>query len=162
MKKTALFILAIALSSCASAPKDTADWSGTIVQNDQKTEIVLGVMKAYVENNLMESSAAHFAEAAEVFVNDAKLTFEEMATAFAQGHMAFDNIAHTNVTATTMYYNNGKVFTNTWYDWSGTSKATGEEVKLKGYCAWGWKDDKISYVYNAFDPTAYNNAIQPN
>ena len=104
----------------------------------------------------------HFAEGAEIFVNDAKLNFNEMATAFAQGHMFFDNIAHTNVTATTMYYNNGKVFTNTWYDWSGTSVATGEEVKLKGYCAWGWEGDKISYVYNAFDPTAYNNAIQSN
>ena len=35
-------------------------------------------------------------------------------------------------------------------------KKNGKEVELKGYCSWGWENDKIISVYNAFDPTQYN------
>jgi hypothetical protein len=84
------------------------------------------------------------------------MTYDEMVVAFASGHKNFDNILHSNVIATTMFYNNGRVYTNSWYDWSGTSKKTGNEVKLRGYCSWGWEGDKIISVYNAFDPTQYN------
>ena len=138
---------------------DNAEWSGTISENNPKTETVKNIMKSYVNNN-MSGMKEFFHEDAEISVNDTKLTFDEMVAGFAEGHNKFDNIAHSNVLATTMFYNNGRVFTNSWYDWSGISKKTGEEVNLRGYCSWQWENDKIISVYNAFDPTEYNKGFE--
>ena len=55
-----------------------------------------------------------------------------------------------------MYYNDGKIFTNVWYDWSGVAKSTGETLELRGYGWFKWENGKVVEAYNAFDPTAYN------
>ncbi len=157
MRKLFTLIMSIIIIGCNQQVSniDTAEWSGTISENDEKTKIVKDIMKSYVNNN-MASMGEYFHPNAEISVNDAVMTYDEMVVAFASGHENFDNILHSNVIATTMFYNNGRVYTNSWYDWSGTSKKTGNEVKLRGYCSWGWEDDKIISVYNAFDPTQYN------
>ena len=90
-------------------------------ENDDKTKIVKDIMKSYVNNN-MATMGEYFHPEAEISVNDAVMTYDEMVVAFASGHENFDNILHSNVIATTMFYNNGRVYTNSWYDWSGTSK----------------------------------------
>ena len=161
MKKILILITTILFVGCSQQSKniDDSDLSGTISENNEKTRIIRNVMKSYVDNNMADMKS-FFHENVEISVNDNKLTFDEMVSGFAEGHNKFDNITHSNVNATTMFYNNGKVFTNTWYDWSGSSKKTGDLVELRGYCAWEWKDDKIISVYNAFDPTEYNKAFQ--
>ena len=68
----------------------------------------------------------------------------------------FDNIKHSDADVSTMYYNDGQIFTNYWYTWSAVSKKTNNEIIIKGYCWFKWENDKVVEVYNAFDPTAYN------
>lgn len=157
MKKLFILFISIVLISCnqQTSNLDNADWSGTISENDDKTQIVKDIMKSYVNNN-MASMKDYFHPDAEISVNDNVMNFDEMVAGFASGHENWNNIMHSNVIATTMFYNNGKIYTNSWYDWSGTSKKNGKEVELKGYCSWGWENDKIISVYNAFDPTQYN------
>jgi hypothetical protein len=58
-----------------------------------------------------------------------------------------------------MGYNNGRVFTNLWYDWSAVIKSSGETLTAKGYGWFEWQDGKVVEAYNAFDPTAYNAAM---
>ena len=84
------------------------------------------------------------------------MSIDEMMSGFAVGHQFFDNISHNNVDIATMYYNDGKIFTNVWYDWSGVSKSSGETLELRGYGWFQWEDGKVIEAYNAFDPTAYN------
>ena len=79
--------------------------------------------------------------------------------AFGEGHTYYDDIAHNNVYTATMYYNDGNIYTNVWYNWSGVLKSNGEALSLKGYAWFKWKDGKAVEAYNAFDPTAYNAAI---
>ena len=157
MRKLLILFISIVFVSCnqQTSNVDNAEWSGSISENDNKTQIVRNVMQSYVDNNMM-TMKDHFNPDAKISVNDDIISFDEMVAGFASGHEKFDNITHSNVIATTMFYNNGKVFTNTWYDWSGISNKTGEEVNLRGYCSWEWANDKIVSVCNAFDPTKYN------
>ena len=59
-----------------------------------------------------------------------------------------------------MFYNSGDIYTNYWYTWNGTSKKTGETLVLRGYAWFKWDGLKVIEAYNAFDPTAYNKAIE--
>ncbi len=153
-------LLLLMVLPLACGKEDTSEWSGKIVQNDRKSEIALEFQKAYRDNNL-SSVKHHFSEKAVFSVNDSKLSFDEVNAGFSDGHNYFDNITHSNEIVTTMYYNNGQVYTNLWYDWSGVSKATDETLVIRGYATFKWKEDKIVEAYNAFDPTLYNKEMAP-
>ena len=90
---------------------------------------------------------------------DVPATVDEVIAAFSSGHDAFEGIAHEDLNVTTMLYNNGTVFTNMWYTWTGKARATGEAVAIKGYCWMMWEGDQVVALYNAFDPTRYNEAL---
>ena len=111
--------------------------------------------KAYQDNDI-ESARTIFSDDVVFHVNDSDLTFDQVKEGFSAGHDYFDNIRHSEYDVSTMYYNNGKIFTNYWYTWAATSKKSNEELVLKGYCWFKWENDKVVEVYNAFDPTAYN------
>ena len=112
-------------------------------------------MKAYRDNG-MESAKNIFLEDAVYSVNDSNLSVSELVTAFSNGHTYFDDISHTDVCTATMYYNDGNIYTNVWYNWNTVAKSSGEVLKVKGYGWPKWKNGKAVEAYNAFDPTAYN------
>ena len=155
LKNILLLIIAF-LISCSS--QDTSPMSGKIVQNDEKSKMVTRFMKAYIDNNL-SSVKNIFSESVIIQINDVDVSFDELNTGFSNGHNYFNDIAHSNVTVTTMYYNNGEVFTNSWYDWSGISKATNDTLNIRGYAYYKWEGDKIAKMHNAFDPTLYNQEL---
>ncbi|SVD81501.1 uncharacterized protein METZ01_LOCUS434355, partial [marine metagenome] len=35
--------------------------------------------------------------------------------------------------------NNGEVFTNSWYDWSGILKTTNDTLNIRGYAYYKWE-----------------------
>jgi len=163
MKKIFLLLfVSITMVSCDTNTKnqnDTSDpMSGYMVGNDAKSDAMVKFTKAYQENNI-SSVKSIFSEDAVFHINDADVSFDDVNQAFSSGHEYFDNIQHSDYDVSTMYYNDGKIFTNYWYTWSATSKKTGEVLSLKGYCWFKWEDDKVVEVYNAFDPTAYNAAM---
>ena len=93
------------------------------------------------------------------WINDTKMFAEDAVNALGEGHKYFDNITHSDVYNATMYYNDNKIYTNVWYKWSATSKKSGELIEAKGYSWFRWENGKAVEVYNAFDPTAYNSAM---
>ena len=142
-------------AAARNAQNNISPMSGKIVQNDEKSKTVTRFMKAYIDNNL-SSVKNIFSESAIIQINDVDVSFDELNTGFSNGHNYFNDIAHSNVTVTTMYYDNGEVFTNSWYDWSGISKATNDTLNIRGYAYYKWEGDKIVKMHNAFDPTLYN------
>ncbi len=142
-------------AAARNAQNNISPMSGKIVQNDEKSKTVTRFMKAYIDNNL-SSVKNIFSESAIIQINDVDVSFDELSTGFSNGHNYFNDIAHSNVTVTTMYYDNGEVFTNSWYDWSGISKATNDTLNIRGYAYYKWEGDKIVKMHNAFDPTLYN------
>ncbi|CAI8161056.1 MAG: Uncharacterised protein [Polaribacter sp. SA4-10] len=160
MKKLLLVFATCFLFSCATDNKkkdiEKSDpMSGIMVGKDSKSDAMLQFTKAYQENN-MSSAKSIFTEDVVFNVNDTKMSFDQVNAGFSSGHDFFDNIKHTEFNVSTMYYNDGKIFTNYWYTWTATSKKTNNEITLKGYSWFKWENDKVVEVYNAFDPTAYN------
>ena len=162
MKKFLFIITAVTITmSCQNQNLNSPDnhqMSGIIKGYDQHTKKVKKFMKAYVDND-MSSAKDVFSSDAVFYVNDTKMTIEDMIEGFSVGHQFFDNIAHNNVDMATMYYNNGSIYTNTWYDWSGENNSTGEMLNIKGYGWFKWENGQVVEAYNAFDPTAYSAAM---
>lgn len=157
-----LFIFAVLLGSCAEKtkyPVDNQPMSGYMLDDDKYTAMVDKFMKAYRDNNI-DSAKDIFADGAVFNVNDAALSVSDVMNAFSAGHYFFENITHDDVYNATMYYNDGKIFTNVWYNWSAVIKSSGEPLEAKGYAWFQWEDGKVIEAYNAFDPTAYNAAMQ--
>ncbi|MGB0367326.1 MAG: DUF4440 domain-containing protein [Flavobacteriaceae bacterium] len=162
MKKIIFLLSAVAfIISCQNQKLDSPnnhEMSGIIKGEDQYTKGIKKFMKAYVDND-MASAKDIFANDADFYINDTKLTIDDMIAGFSVGHQFFNNISHNNVDMATMYYNNESIYTNIWYDWSGEIKSSGEKLNLKGYGWFKWENGKVVEAYNAFDPTAYNAAM---
>ena len=160
MKKLIFLFTTLIFFACDdSVVIDKADMSGTISASDQRNGMINSFVDAY-ENQDEEKALSIFDENAEFYVNDAKLTPAEVVDAFMTGHEYFDDIKNIDRNTTTMFYNSGDIYTNYWYTWNGTDKKTGEIIVLRGYAWFKWDGLKVIEAYNAFDPTAYNKAIE--
>ena len=146
-----------------STPTNEENQVGIIKGKDFRSEAMIKFTDAYVNNNL-NSVFDLFTEDAKIMVNDSDLTFSQMAEGFSSGHNYFENIRHEDRDAFTMHYNEGdiagNIYTHYWYTWKATSKKTGEEISIRGYCWMKWRGDKVEAVYNAFDPTLYNSQME--
>jgi hypothetical protein len=155
MNKFAI-LLALFFTSCAFAPNNAA-WSGVVDEHDPRTAHALEMSRGYCANET-ESWLEHFSDDAVVHVNDVDMNIKDVTATFAAGHATFKDIAHEDLACTTMRYNNGEVYTNLWYTWTGKVRSSGETLRIKGYAWFKWEGDKIIESYNAFDPTKYNAA----
>ena len=160
MKKLLILFTLLLFNSCDEPVKiDSADWSGTISESDERNAIMNSFTDAY-ENKDKEAALAIFADDAIFHVNDTELTAKEVVDVFMAGHDHFDDVKNIDRTTTTMFYNNGEIYTNYWYTWNGTNKKTGELLAIRGYAWFKWDGLKVVEAYNAFDPTEYNKAMQ--
>ena len=133
MKTNIYLILITALIFSCQAPNavqiDDSEWSGTISATDERNALMNSFTDAY-ENKDAEGMLSIFAEDAIFHVNDAQLTAAEVTEAFLQGHEYFDDIKNIDRNTTTMFYNNGSIYTNYWYTWNGKNKSPGRFVIL--------------------------------
>ena len=84
---------------------------------------------------------------------------DEWIAAYKRDQEIFDDIQQNNLTITTMYYNNGRIFTNHWLTWYGKSKITGESKNIQYYGNWEWKDGTSIATGGIIDPTWYGGEI---
>ena len=160
-------MFSVFITSCSNnqnlTPTKEENQVGIIKGDDFRSKAMMKFTDAYVNNDL-NSVSDLFTDDAKIMVNDADLTFSEMAAGFSSGHNYFDNIRHEDRGAFTMHYKEGEVagniFTHYWYTWKATSKKTEEEISIRGYSWMKWRGDKVEAVYNAFDPTIYNAQIE--
>ena len=110
-----------------------------IIQINEEIDKGILLAKAYVEGNF-EIAAKYMAEDAINLVNGVEYSKDDWIAGYKRDQEVFDNIQHNNDNITTMYYNNGRIFTNHWLTWSGTSKITGESNEVEYYGYWEWKD----------------------
>ena len=137
---------------------DDSPLSGTISEIDERNNLVNKFVDAY-ENADPSVALSLYDENAIVHVNDSELNPVEMINAFMDGHVYYDGIKNIDRNTTTMFYNNGEVYTNYWYTWNGTNRQTGELLVVRGYAWFKWEGMKVVESYNAFDPTEYNKAF---
>ena len=115
MKTNIYLILIIALIFSCQTPNavqiDDSEWSGTISATDERNAIMNSFTDAY-ENKDTDAALAIFAEDAVFHVNDAELTPQDVVNAFMTGHEYYDDIKNIDRNTTTMFYNNGEIYTN--------------------------------------------------
>ena len=159
MKKLLILVISIVLVSCSDNNQvDSSEWSGTINADSEESKIVRKLAKAYVEGNF-EIAAKYMSDDAINLVNGVEYSKDDWIAGYKRDQEVFDNIQHNNDNITTMYYNNGRIFTNHWLTWSGTSKITGESNEVEYYGYWEWKDGKIIATGGILDPTWYGSEI---
>ena len=76
---------------------------GTIEANDSKSTAARDFSNAYTSNNLL-SAKSLFTEDAVFKINDAEMSFDDMAAGFTAGHNFFDNIRNDDKHIYTMHY----------------------------------------------------------
>ena len=108
----AITIFSFLLINCNNPQNSTTtkeeNQVGIIKGNDFRSEAMMKFTDAYVNNDL-KSVSDLFTEDAKIMVNDADLTFSEMAEGFSSGHNYFDNIRHEDREAVTMHYKEGEI-----------------------------------------------------
>ena len=130
-------------------------------------EILAAANISYTKALSIETTAKQLAEIANEYladdavhlVNGVEFTNEEWVAGYKQDQEVFDNIKHNDANITTMYYNNGKIFTNHWLTWTGNSKISGEANTIHYYGYWEWKDGKIIATGAYMDTQWYFNEI---
>ena len=78
-----------------------------------------------------------------------------MISGFGAGSEFYENIQYKDWTTATMHLDDGKVYTNLWYIWSATSKATGVTLNNPVHTWMRWEGDKIAEAAFIFNPTEY-------
>ena len=129
MKQIITLSIAFLVLSCQGVKIDPSPMSGTINQGDEKTAIVKKLAQAYQDGNF-DIAKEYFTADGLHYFNNIEYTAEEIIDGYNFHSILFDDLKHIEPYITTMYYNNGDVFTNHWSDWSGKSKITGEVQKL--------------------------------
>ena len=159
MNKLIIITISFLLFSCNQGTViDTGDWSGTINANSDESKIITKLSNSYVDGNF-EIADEYLADDAVNTVNGVVYSKEEWIAGYKRDHDIFDNIQQNDLNITTMYYNNGRIFTNHWLTWSGTSKITGETNTAEYYGYWEWKDGKVIATGGILDPTWYGAEI---
>lgn len=159
MNKLIIITISFLLFSCNQGIViDSGDWSGTINANSDESKIITKLSKSYVDGNF-EIADEYLADDAVNTVNGVVYSKEEWIAGYKRDHDIFDNIQQNDLNITTMYYNNGRIFTNHWLTWSGTSKITGETNTAEYYGYWEWKDGKVIATGGILDPTWYGAEI---
>ena len=142
MKQIITLSIAFLVLSCQGVKIDPSPMSGTINQGDEKTAIVKKLAQAYQDGNFDIAKEYFIADGLHYF-NNIEYTAEEIIDGYNFHSILYDDLKHIEPYITTMYYNNGDVFTNHWSDWSGKSKITGKVQKNTFHCCWQWERDKI-------------------
>ena len=109
--------------SCETTVKPE-NQTGYIQGDDTKSSIIDAFNDAYLAND-MTGQDALFSDGAVAKVNSQEMTPSEMIEAFMGGREYYDDIKNLDRATATFNFDEGSIYTCTWFDWQGTSKSTG-------------------------------------
>ena len=103
--------------------------------NKNLIKIIENLAKAYTEGNF-DMAKDYFAEDGVHYVNNDEYTNDEIIAGYNFHSLLYDEMEHLTPWVTTMYYNDGSIYTNQWAEWTGKSKITGEGQKNNFHFWW--------------------------
>ena len=103
----------------------------------------------------MTGQDALFTEDAVAQVNSEEMSTSEMIEAFMGGREFYNDIKNINPSTSTFIYDDGAIYTSTWFTWEGISKSTGVTVNNPVHAYFRWEGDKVSRVAYIFDSAEY-------
>lgn len=163
MKKLLLLTLTIGIFiSCENVNSKKIEpnmefggWSGISDDSSKESDLTRELMDYYISNKF-EDAAYMMADDGAFYFNSTKVSKEEWVGAAALHHSLFDDISNNKIQpaiVTTATYDNGAVWSQAWFWWTGTGKISGNEIQIPVHHAFRFEDKKIVEVYHFFDPT---------
>ena len=169
MKKIILFIFAICVIGCqqTTQKKSTPNmeyggFSGTSDDTSKESNMTRELMAFYL-NNEFDKAAYMMSDDGAFYFNADKFDKAGWVGAAALHHSLFDSITSSKIQppiVTTSTYDNGEVWSQAWFWWSGKGKATGTQVDVPVHHAFRFENEHIVAAYHFFDPTLFNAEIQ--
>jgi len=146
--------LSLLIFSCSTADKKSENQQGIIEKNDAKSLVMDAFNKAYLDND-MSGQDGIFTENAVARVNGQEMPPAEMIEAFMGGREFYNDIKNINPSTSTFIYDDGTIYTSTWFTWEGISKSTGVTVNNPVHAYFKWEGNKVSIVSYIFDSAEY-------
>ena len=126
---------------------------GTVEVGDAKSTAMDAFNDAYLAND-MTGQEELFAENAVANVNGVETTPAAMMEGFLQGRNFYSDITNSERATGTFILDNGEVYTNTWFTWTGTSNATDVTINSPVQASFKWENDKVvevNFLYDSHD-----------
>ena len=112
----------------------------TCFDTDAKSMVMDAFNKAYLDND-MTGQDEIFLENAVARVNGQEMSPAEMIEAFMGGREFYNDIKNINPSTSTFIYDDGAIYTSTWFTWEGISKSTGVTVNNPVHAYFRWEGD---------------------
>ena len=158
------------VASSTGEALDNSPWSGYVTQDCWQSQTVRQLLSEYTENNF--SSFDELIDNKEkIYINDLNLVNSgsvldllrqpeprsfvskaAMIKGFESTAKALESVKHKDVTATTMFYNNGVVETRCAYVWQGKTRKMKKPVSVPCTTLCKWRGKKIVEFRVIFDP----------
>lgn len=166
MKKLLLFlVISTGIYSCQT----NTNSAGTVLKNDEKSEMVKGHLEAYMNN---DSSVAETLFSEDLLIHDQFVNNQEnnitipnpggrqgLIDADKFTHVLFSNIKLTTDKISTYQMDDGKTYTAFWSMWSGRGNFSGEKMTLPFYCISLWEGNQITKIWRYMDPAGLNKEV---
>ena len=139
--------------SCETTVKPE-NQTGYIQGDDSKSLRIDAFNDAYLAND-MTGQDILFTDDAVAKVNSKEMAPSEMIEAFMGGREFYNDIKNLDRSTGTFSFDEGSIYTCTWFDWEGISKSTGVVVGNPVHAWFKWDGDKVSEVTYIFDSAEY-------
>ena len=120
-------------------------------QLKENNSVTLGGTKSEHENIMSRLDKLEEQEEA----SKQEMSPSEMIEAFMGGREYYNDIKNLVRATATFNFDEGAIYTCTWFDWEGTSKSTGVVVGNPVHAWFKWDGDKVSEVTYIFDSAQY-------
>jgi hypothetical protein len=148
-----LLTLAFSIHSCNQAVEKPENQVGHVEMNDSKSAAMDAFNDAYLANDYTGQNEI-FADSAIAYANGVQVSPAEMMQSFLDGRTFYNDVKNLDRGTVTVHYDDGRIYTNTWFRWEGVSKSTGKLVDspVHGYFLWeGDKVAKVGFIFDSYD-----------
>ena len=149
-----LLTLAFSIHSCNQAVEKPENQVGHVEMNDAKSAAMDAFNDAYLSNDFSCQNEI-FSENAVAYANGVEVSPAEMMQSFLDGRNFYDDIKNLDRTTVTVHYDDGRIYTNSWFKWEGVSKSSGKLVDSPVHSYFLWEGDKVTKVGFIFDSHDY-------
>ena len=144
--------------SCAQTNEENA---GTIKRTDDLSVKVMDLAKEYQQNSY-ELTRQVYSDTVQVSFNSVSSDgLANLIAGWEQQHEVFSDISMTDEYVHTNYFSDGNVWSNYWFTWSGTSKVSGNELKIRAHFDYKWDEGKIVVAQVFFAEEEFNKEMAP-
>ena len=144
------------LFGCAPADQDGAMEQSTVRTDDELSAKVELLFDKYIQNewDVMDL----YAEDVVCKINNVEFSGRDnLMGGFKMHHDAlYSNIAIKDMRIQSEYWNDGEIWSRSWFTWTGDGQTTGDSYSNRGHFGYKWEDGSIAELHGYWSEDAQN------